>query len=514
MITEQHAEPPTPVVFLSHTTRDHRDHDLAHALAAGLTQRGIQVWIAPDSLPSGAQWQEELVAAILRRCTHFVVILSAASAEAEWVRAEIDLARRRREHDPSFAVLPIVAGNVRHEFLDTFQQIPYRTDFPTQLELVLDAIGLAPATPPRVRELTEHFVGRDNVFAAFDQFTRDHDRGLFTVVGDPGEGKSAICAEFSRRTGCVVHFNLRAEGTNNSIQCVGAIAAQLGAQLGFTPGRPPAEPQELGLYWSRLLHGAAAGERLLIAIDALDEVDVSDHTRGANVLYLPTSLPQGVYFLLTRRRVAVPLYTQAPQRVFDLGDHREQSRRDVEEYLRRAVPRLGLAPWIEAQGLEVAGFTAALATRSQCNFMYLHHVLPEIASGAYASADLTALPVGLQGYYEDHWSRMGMQTPPLPRKKIRIVYVMAELARPVSRAFLADVLREDPAEVQEVIDDWDQFLHKHRAFGQTVYSIYHASFLDFLHDKEIVRAAGESARGINALIADRLFQDVFGDADD
>jgi hypothetical protein len=41
-----------------------------------------------------------------------------------------------------------------------------------------------------------------------------------------------------------------------------------------------------------------AGERLVIVVDALDEVDQES---TGNLLYLPTILPENVYFLLTRR---------------------------------------------------------------------------------------------------------------------------------------------------------------------------------------------------------------------
>ncbi|WP_329343016.1 toll/interleukin-1 receptor domain-containing protein [Streptomyces sp. NBC_00663] len=505
----------SPVVFVSHTVRDHRDHDLAHRLAEGLTQRGIRAWIAPDDVSIGADWQEQLVSALLEQCTHFLVILSAASADAEWVRAEIDLARRRRESDPSFTILPLVVGDQRHEFLDRFQRIPYQPDVPAQLALILDALDLPAEPPARVAELTEHFVGRENVFAAFDAFRARHDRGLFTVVGDPGEGKSAICAEFSRRTGCVTHFNLRAEGAHRALGCAVNVRAQLARRLAVTLPGPPAGTAELPGYWTRLLEAAArAGEPLVIAVDALDEVDLSDHPDGTNVLFLPESLPQGVYLLLTRRRSAVPLVNRAPQDTYDLGAHRGESRADVVEYLRNAVTRLDLTPWIvERHGLDKEGFVETLADKSQCNFMYLHYVLPQIADGTYRAVDVTELPEGLQGYYQDHWRRMGMQQQPLPRRKIHIVYVMSELSRPVSGTFLADLLREDPTEVQSVLEEWKQFLHVGHAHGGRVYSIYHASFLDFLHDKEIVRAAGESITRINEEIADRLYADLFG-ADD
>ena len=101
-------------VFLSHTTRDRRDHALAHALARGLRARGAEVWIAPDSIPPGERWLESLVAGVLVGCTHFVVIVSAASRGAEWVQQEIGLAKARAAADPAFKVLRVPPA-VLHE---------------------------------------------------------------------------------------------------------------------------------------------------------------------------------------------------------------------------------------------------------------------------------------------------------------------------------------------------------------------------------------------------------------
>ena len=49
------------------------------------------------------------------------------------------------------------------------------------------------------------------------------------------------------------------------------------------------------------------GQPIVIAFDALDEVDSVSY-RDANILYLPPQLPDGIYFILTRRRVEVSLH--------------------------------------------------------------------------------------------------------------------------------------------------------------------------------------------------------------
>ena len=126
-------------VFISHTTSDPRDHALARSIADAIRKEGGGVWIAPDNIPAGDDWKKNLVRGILEECTHFLVILSAASIQSRWVIEEIDLARQRRSSDASFSILPLQAGRVQDypgkEFIDAIRgdgQIEF-TDFATGL---------------------------------------------------------------------------------------------------------------------------------------------------------------------------------------------------------------------------------------------------------------------------------------------------------------------------------------------------------------------------------------------
>src|SRR5690242_4023580 len=115
-----------PVVFISHTTRDNRDSRLAHRLAQGLKERGAGAWIAPEDIPAGNEWQEDLVAGVMGRSTHFLVVLSAASTRAHWVLDEIRLARERYEQHEDIRILPLPVGKLgkyaNSDFLGTLQQ--------------------------------------------------------------------------------------------------------------------------------------------------------------------------------------------------------------------------------------------------------------------------------------------------------------------------------------------------------------------------------------------------------
>jgi hypothetical protein len=388
------------------------------------------------------------------------------------------------------------------------------------------ALGLDPdryRLDDLLADKTRDFTGRAYVFAAFEAFLQANPNGYFVIEADPGLGKSAILAEYLRRTGCLAHFNVRALGINTARQFLESVCAQLIVDFGLPYASLPPQANQDGVFLTKLLKEASArlepGERLVIAVDALDEVDLTNHPDGANILYLPANLPERVYFLLSRRQVDLPFVVQAPHVRLDLMAYPAENRQDVEHYLHVYSRRPGLQAWIERQRLSPAAFVRKLADLSENNFMYLRYVLLEIETGAYQDLEVHRLPAGLQGYYEDHWRSMGMTAKPLPRVKIRIIYVLCEIRQPVGRPTIARFASDasmtvDELSVQEVLDEWDQFLHEQPGPPETRYSIYHASFRDFLQRKDVVQAAGVTLPEINALIADSLWGDLFGESGD
>jgi hypothetical protein len=111
-----------------------------------------------------------------------------------------------------------------------------------------------------------------------------------------------------------------------------------------------------------------------------------------------------------------------------------------------------------------------------------------------------------------------MTADPLPRIKLWVIYVLCEFARPVSAGLVAEVLRPrepsvDVLSVQDVFDDWLQFLHREVEPDGVRFGLYHTSFRDFLHRRDIVASAGLSLPGVNGVIADALWEIEFGDAE-
>jgi hypothetical protein len=380
--------------------------------------------------------------------------------------------------------------------------------------------ALAPACPVipsqfqgLIADKTEEFVGREYVFHAITDFLNNQPNGYFTIEADPGVGKSAILAEYVRRIGCVAYFNVRSQGINRAEQFLESVCTQLIKRYNLNYPALPLNTTRDGAFLSQLLDEVSGklgeGEQLVIAIDALDEVDLASLGSGANILYLPVTLPKNVYFVLTWRPATLLLNVQAPQQLFDLMTYHDESLQDIQIYIRRGTEREQLRQWIDNRGLMVEEFVTQLAIKSENNFMYLYYVLGDLERGVYQDLSIKSLPKGLEGYYEDHWRRMGMATKPLPRAKIKMIYVLVEIGHPVSRQLISECAGEDQITVQEMLDEWEQFLHEQEIDQQTCYSVYHASFVDFLHCKDIVQAAEVKIKDINAVIADELWEGLY-----
>lgn len=346
-----------------------------------------------------------------------------------------------------------------------------------------------------IDEKTDGFVGREFVFKAIEDFLASQPNGYFIIEADPGMGKTAILAEYVRRTGCIVHFNIRSQAINRTDQFLESVCSQIISRYNLGYQSFTAEMTRDGKFFAKLLEEISAklktGERLVIAIDALDEVNQTDYS-GGNILYLPVTLPKGVYFVLTQRAIALPLTVNTPPHRFKLMQYQAESLQDIQTYIRREIEKSPqLKAWIDGQKLTGEDFVTLLAKKSENNFMYLKYVLQEIERGFYRDLSIDNLPQGLQAYYEDHWRRMGMLSEPLPMHKVAIVYFLAELREPVSRRMLAELSGEKAVTVQQVINEWKQFLREVQVNDETRYSVYHQSFCDFLARKDIVEAYGD-----------------------
>ena len=374
--------------------------------------------------------------------------------------------------------------------------------------------GLARRTQVLIDDATAGFVGRTYVFDQIESFIAENRSGYFRLTADPGEGKTAIMAEYVRRTGCVAHFNVLSETYNNTAQFTQHVATQLVARRLIADAESPADG---GVGVADLLIEARAAlsppERLVLVVDALDEADRRDLPPTANVLLLPRTLPPGVHVLVSsRRNQDVPLRVSSVLIDMDLADYADASLDDVRDLLTRRSSDGPLRAWISDRGITPDAFVETLTEKSRGNFMYLRHVLPELVFGSYRDLqhldDLgRRLPAGLENFYQDHWRLMGM-TDPASATPAWVLYLLCELARPVSVALLALIMQQvrpeiDVYEIQRVLDEWSAFL---RPTDDGRRSIYHDTFRGFLRRQDVVESVGLSLPRINGVIADVLWE--------
>jgi hypothetical protein len=360
-----------------------------------------------------------------------------------------------------------------------------------------------------IAEKVQDFVGRHYVFEKIREFLQRHPKGYFILEADPGVGKSAILAKLVEISEghCLTHFNSRGSGIVSAAQFLESICTQLiqGYKLNY-PSLPPNTNQD-GNVFAQLLAEASKtlprGQKLVIVVDALDEVDLSKQNKGSNVLYLPDELPDNVYFILSQRPKQLPLPLNDYRTTFDLMQYPAESARDAYRYAEKrwqASPQI--QEWVSTRNSAPERFFTELVAKSENNFMYLRYVLNDIRDGLYRGETIDSLPMGLREYYQKHWQIMEMNDDPLPVEKIRIIYVLSEAREPISRRLLAKFTGISEYKLPPVLKLWEQFLRLQKIQRETRYSVYHASFSDFLNEQ--AKDSGVDLEEINRRMGDNL----------
>lgn len=348
------------------------------------------------------------------------------------------------------------------------------------------------ATPARLRrsfdalmrDKIKDFVGRQFVFDALGEFLTTHRSGYFVIRGVPGIGKTALMAKLVNDRGYIHHFNVASQGICSPRVFLENVCAQLIARykLGYEE-LPPGAIDDSGFMLQCLEEAAANRENhpIVLAIDALDEADRFGLPPAANALYLPTSLPEGVYVIVTTRPLEDMRLHAAHLRVLDLEADSEGNLRDVRAYIEAYAERQEMRARLLTRGESVEQFVTTLQKKSQGNFMYLHYVLPAIEQGKFDEGTLEELPEGLIGYYQRHWRQMRAGNEhEFDTVYEPIVCILAVAQEPVTVEQIAAWTKLSQGQVKAAIGLWHEFLEEEVTDNQHRYRIYHASFQDFL----------------------------------
>ncbi|MDZ8137362.1 MAG: hypothetical protein RM049_19005 [Nostoc sp. DedQUE04] len=92
------------------------------------------------------------------------------------------------------------------------------------------------------------------------------------------------------------------------------------------------------------------------------------------------------------------------------------------------------------------------------------------------------LPPALEAYYQQHLHKMiPPNSPSLERElKSSVLKKLAQVSSVVSAESIASTIDADEYDVEEVLENWREFLTLQEIDGEIHYSLYHSNFRDFL----------------------------------
>ncbi|MBD2726651.1 ATP-binding protein [Nostoc sp. FACHB-892] len=359
----------------------------------------------------------------------------------------------------------------------------------------------------------QNFVGREFVFAAINKFLNQSDRGYFTIIGDPGIGKSAILAHYVSQNPGVVYYNVEISGKSRVEEFLTAICTQLieiaqnQGIKNLTPNFPDSTTEDSGflsLLLQQISNRLQPKQRLIITIDGCDRIDINNQPRGSNIFYLPRYLPEKVYFILSRRPFLADksgLLIETPAQSLDLSNYPEQNRADIQEYIKTYLNELSHSVDASAATLLLTetlrererqrqtrtvrslseeknpgdvSLNMTQGFNDETNFMYVKEILADITEDIY--------PQNLQIYYQNHLEKMNLATSKQQPMALQVLNILVQ-EQPISIEAIAETLDVDEYEIKVILDKWQEFLHLESIAAEIHYSIYHASFRDWLRQQ-------------------------------
>lgn len=336
-----------------------------------------------------------------------------------------------------------------------------------------------------IADKTKGFVGRQFVFDALDGFLRKNKSGYFVIKGEPGIGKTAILAQLVKTRGYPHHFNVAPQNIRTPRQFLANVCAQIIARYDLPHEFLPDDTTEDSSFLVQCLEEAAAKSEnrpVVLVVDALDESERLGLPPRVNNLYLPPSLPEGAYVVVTSRPLDdLKLIVSNSQSLF-LEPDSENNLLDIRAYIEHyfqtnARLRNRLKQWQISKEV----FIEALMQKSEGNFIYLHYILPAIAAGRFQRGTVDELPQGLQAYYRGHWNQMQIaEANEFDDLYAPVVCVLAVAREPVTVEQLHKWTGKDVAKIRRAIAQWREFLEESNVAGLHYYRLYHTSFQDFL----------------------------------
>ncbi|NET73152.1 MAG: ATP-binding protein [Sphaerospermopsis sp. SIO1G2] len=345
-----------------------------------------------------------------------------------------------------------------------------------------------------INNKTDNFIGRDFVFTAINNFLHRYNCGYFTIIGSPGSGKSAMLAKYVQENPDVIYYNAELEGKNQAEEFLTYICCQIIAQF---PNLSLAKPdnatqgswflsvllQQISDYF-KLNQGNQTHQKLIIVIDSLNCINRNLQPPGTNIFYLPRYLPQGVYFLLSRRPFVTTnsgLLIEAPMQSLNLADYPEENKQDIQTYIQTTLNSQNffrvLADfnfWLKHKVKE--------KTNDFNNFKYVSAILTAISENFYTQPEQIeiSLPPELATDCQQHLEKiLDVENQDFA---VEVLQCLAQQTQPISVTEIANLLDADEFDVEEILENWFEFLQVEIINQIKAYNLYDQYFRQWLRE--------------------------------
>ena len=274
-----------------------------------------------------------------------------------------------------------------------------------------------------IKNNNKTFCGRRFVFEAFEQFISTNEKGYFVLVGYAGMGKTSLVAKYVYDHPEVISYFFTRDYQNKPEQFLNCIRRQLIDRYDLDNS----EEDNLPALLSKITNNTEFSGRLVIVVDDLDEVD-QGKVGGRNILYLPKTLPDGVYFFLTRQpsNLKTDYYNLnkdylntdlgTPVYQFNLTDQRhiELHYKDMTDYLSYPNAQQNqlnskINHWMKNHNISRETIIERIAKKSENNFRCLNYLIQDILDDFYQEPIFNKLTPALSRYYQTHWEGMEIQ---------------------------------------------------------------------------------------------------------
>ena len=370
-----------------------------------------------------------------------------------------------------------------------------------------------------IKNNNKTFCGRRFVFEAFEQFISTNEKGYFVLVGYAGMGKTSLAAKYVYDHPEVISYFFTRDYQNKPEQFLNCIRRQLIDRYDLDNS----EEDNLPALLSKITNNTEFSGRLVIVVDDLDEVD-QGKVGGRNILYLPKTLPDGVYFFLTRQpsNLKTNYYNLnkdylntdlgTPVYQFNLTDqcHTEFHYKDMNDYLLSYLNaqenqlNKKINHWMNNHNISRETIIDRIAKKSENNFRCLNYLIEDILNESYQEPIFNKLTPALSRYYQTHWEAMEMQNYEDKSRQILLYILVYKSGCQIPIDRLHEIADEEECYIEGVLHDWLKYLRQINKSGKDYYTIYHTNFIEFIQSQNIMKSNRAIFQTINQRINEYL----------